>query len=100
MGLRQRAGELVYDAAVFERLDRRNTGDAILHRRLRVLIDVELRQPDLSGEFHRNLLDRRAEDAARTAPWRPEVDHDRRGARRLDHVALKRLVGYVQYCLS
>ena len=55
---------------------------------LRVGVDVDLREDDLAGELGHDLLEDGAELFARTAPLRPQVDHDRDAARQLQHLSL------------
>src|SRR3546814_286433 len=50
------------------------------------LVDVDLRQHDLSVGLGDHLLDDRAERLARSAPLGPEVDDDRHGLRALHHI--------------
>ena len=67
--------------AVFEENQQRDSVNAEVPRRERILVDVQLCEADvfaLAGK----LLENRRDHAARTAPWRPEVD-DRRPLRDL-----------------
>src|SRR4051812_41134065 len=56
----------------------------------RILVDVELRELDPAAALLLELFEDRLDGAARPAPWRPEVEHDRCVA--LQHVSLERVV--------
>jgi len=77
--------------AVLEKDHGRDTTHPIAGRRIRIFIDIDLRDRDLLAEFFGNFLERRANHAARTAPFRPEIDEHRAG--RTDDVVMKALVG-------
>ncbi len=91
----QGAHEAVHRLAVDEGVD----GGDRLHLQLggdaRVLVDVDLDQPDRALGGGDRLLQRRAELLAGSAPRRPEVDDHRRGARRLDDVGHEAGVGRI-----
>ena len=65
------------DLAALEEHDGRNAADLELDRRVRVLIDVQLADRDLSRVLRRQLVDGRAEPFARAAPLGPEVHKHR-----------------------
>ena len=67
------------ELAVLEQHQRRDRHDAVLRRRRRVLVDVELDDLDLAAERAGDLLERRRDHAAGAAPFGPEIDHDRLG---------------------
>ena len=70
--------------AADEGIDRRHRLDAQLLGQLRVLVDVDLDQPDLAlGRAHQ-LLEHRRQLLARAAPGRPEIDQHRHCHRGLD----------------
>src|SRR5436190_19207532 len=76
--------------------DRRGDREDVVPRgRQRVLVDVQLRDLDLAVCLRLQLLQDRLDRATRPAPRRPEVEDDRHVA--LEHVALERLVGYLEH---
>ena len=84
---RQRAHEAVDRPAVLEGEHRRDRLHAHLAGNLRMLVDIELDQPDRALCRPHGLFQDRRELAAGTAPRRPEIDQHRHLARGLDHVA-------------
>ena len=74
---RDRAGELVDDLAVLERLDRRDALDAGRPGQLLVGVHVDLGQLDLAVARLGGLLERRRQLPAGAAPRGPEVHDDR-----------------------
>src|SRR5262249_11555920 len=70
---------------------RRNREDAVFRRRFRVLVDIELDDLVLAAHRHRDLLERRRDHAAGTAPFSPEIDHHRLAG--LQDLSLGRRVG-------
>ena len=73
--------------AVLEDHQRRDRHDAVLRGGLRILVDVELQDLDLVAERARDFLERRRDHPARTAPFGPEIHHDRAG--RLQYLGLE-----------
>src|SRR3546814_5305452 len=55
-----------------------------------MVVDVELGDHHLAVQFVRNFLERRADHLARTAPFGPEIDEDRRVA--VEHIGLETVV--------
>ncbi len=86
-GLRQRPHKSVDGLSILEREHRRDGLHAHLAGNLRMLVDIELDQPD--GPFARahGLLEDRGELTAGAAPRRPEIDQHRHFARGLDDIA-------------
>ena len=95
-GGRLRAGELGIDAAVLERLHRRDALDPERGREARVGLGVDLGQRELAGALGDRLLEHRGELAARAAPRGPEVDDDRQLLRALDHLLFEIGLGGVE----
>ncbi len=94
-GFRQRPHEAVDGLAVLEGEHRRDRLHTHLTRDLRVIVDIELDQPDRAlCRAHGPFQDRR-ELLAGTAPRRPEIDQYRHLARGLDDVAHEVLSGAV-----
>src|ERR1051326_1535085 len=62
--------------AILEQDHRRDAGNAELHRRLLVLVDVQLDDLELASLLGSNLLEHGRDHATRTAPLCPEVDQD------------------------
>ena len=77
--------------AVLEQDQRRDAADAIFHRRLRILVDVDLGDRDLALHVAGQLLEERRDHLAGTAPLRPEVDEHRPGG--AQHIGLERGIG-------
>src|SRR5262249_18265827 len=75
--LRHRADPLINHLTTLEKKQRRNTADAIPHRRARVVVCVQLTDLDLTGIFGRNRVDRRSHCATGSAPWCPKGHKDR-----------------------
>src|ERR1700712_3382528 len=69
-----RADDRLHDLAAEVDVHRRDAGDAVLHRGLRVLVDVELEDGELVAVLDGELFENRCDLAARTAPLGPEVD--------------------------
>src|SRR5690349_24218647 len=73
-----------------------------LFRSVRIVVDVELGDGDLLAELAGNLLERRRDHPARTAPFRPEIDQNRLGGDRKStrlnssHVE----ISYAVFCLK
>jgi len=57
-----------------EQQERRNAADAELERRVGVLVDVHLSDDDLAVIVAGELVNGGSEAAARTAPFRPEIN--------------------------
>src|SRR5689334_14499536 len=74
--LRMRADDLVDDLSALEEQEHRDRADVEARGRLAVRIDVELRDLHLPRIFLRELVERRRDLAARSAPGGPEVHHD------------------------
>src|SRR5581483_9196623 len=89
------ADELGDDATVAEGLDRGNALDAVRLSEPGVGVDVELRQLDGAVPAFDLALEHWPEDATRSAPSGPEVDHDRHLARALDDRRLECRLAYV-----
>jgi hypothetical protein len=87
-----RRGEVGDRLALEDRIDGRDRLDPELGGEHLVLVDVDLDQLDaLVGIIAGDLLEDRPELLAGAAPFRPEIEDDERGHRRLDDVALERL---------
>ena len=91
----QRAHEAVDRTAVLEGEYGWDRLDAHLPGNLRVVVDIELDQPDRALRRAHGLLQDRRELAAGPAPGRPEIDQHRHLARGVDHVAHEVLGGGV-----
>ena len=72
--LRLRADDAINHRAVFEDQHRGNAGDLIPRSRLRVVVNVEFGDAVAAVGFGGQLVDDRADDAARATPRRPEID--------------------------
>src|SRR4051794_26680046 len=92
-GLRLRADDGLDDLSAAVHLHRRDRGDAVLHRRLRVVVDVQLDDRDLLRVLGRDRVENRSDRATGAAPFRPEVDHDRLLG--VEHLGLERGVGHI-----
>src|SRR5437867_12640003 len=68
------ADHLLDDLASLEQEQRRNAADAELEGRVRVLVHVQLADDDPAVVIARQLLHRRRQAAAGTAPFRPEIN--------------------------
>ena len=90
------AGEFGHDLTVAERLHGGDALDAVLGRRSRVLIRVELGEEDVIAERGGDALDGGAEHTAGAAPRRPEIDNDDAGVGRGEDVAGKGGVGHIE----
>ena len=88
--LRVRADDLLGLRAVAEEDHRRDRQHLVGGRGLLVVVDVELDDPQVVA-LGGDLLEHRADDAARAAPRRPEVDE--RGRLGLDDLGLEVAVG-------
>src|SRR5262245_58427875 len=75
--LRPEADDLADRLATLDDEERRDAADPVLHRRLGVVVCVELAELDLARVLVCELLNDRRNHSARTAPGRPEVDQDR-----------------------
>ena len=84
--LGHRAGEQRHGLAADEGDDHRDRLGAESLRELRVGIDIHLGEHQAAAEFEDDLLEDRAELLARPAPFGPQVDDDRNGARKLEHL--------------
>src|SRR3546814_19612887 len=78
------------DLAILEQDHRRDAAHAIFGGSVRMVVDVELGDHHLAVQFVRNFLERRADHLARTAPFGPEIDEDRRVA--VEHIGLETVV--------
>jgi hypothetical protein len=74
------ADDLFDHLAALEQKQRRNAPDAELERCIRILVDVQLADDELSVVVPRKLLDGGRQAAARPAPLRPEINEDGRAA--------------------
>src|SRR5512139_3307866 len=79
-----------FDLAVLEQHQCRDAADAVLGRRLRVLVDVQFGDLDLAGVFARDFLEHRADHLAGTAPLRPEIHQYR--TRCLEYILIERCI--------
>src|ERR1044071_816560 len=95
--LRHRPDGAIHHLPFLEHDQRRDRGHAELHRDLLVLVDVHLGDDRFSLVVRGELFDDRADDPARSAPRRPEVDEDRLAA--VDDL-LEVRVGDLLYCVS
>ena len=82
-----RAGEQRHGLAAHEGDDHRDRLGAEALRELRVGIDIHLGEHEAPAELEDDLLEDRAQLLARPAPFGPQVDDDRNGARELEHLA-------------
>src|SRR6266511_3426673 len=71
------AHEALHGLTGVEHHQGRDAHDVVTHRRLRVVVDVELRDAQLVLVLGRDLLERRCDHLAGTAPLGPEVDEHR-----------------------
>ena len=94
--LGNRAGEQRHRLPAEERDHHRDGLGAESLRKLRVGVDVDLRQDEPAVELRDDLLEDGAELLARPAPLRPEVDDDRDGARQFEHLP-EGLIGDVHH---
>src|SRR5207253_8946560 len=69
--------------------------DAVARRRDGVLVDVQLRELDAPARLRLKLPEDRLDGLARSAPGRPEIEHDR--CLGLQDVPLERRVGYFEH---
>src|SRR5690606_5705550 len=93
LGLRDRADLRRDRLPVAKQHQRRDAAYAVAPRHLRVLVGVELRDLEPARVFAGEPVDRRADRAARSAPFGPVVDEDRHGRR--EDFLLERGVGDV-----
>lgn len=70
------ADELVDRVSVFEEEDSRDATDVKPGGRIRVLVYIHFINFQFSLVLAGNLLDRRSEQSAGAAPFRPEIDQD------------------------
>src|SRR5664279_1715975 len=73
-GLGAGADDRLHDLALGEDRHGRDGHDLVVAGDARVLVDVHLRDGDLSGILAGDLFEHGSDQAARTAPLRPEVD--------------------------
>src|SRR5688572_13069438 len=97
-----RAHELCDGTPVLERDDVGNRADIERLRQVGVLVGIDLDELDAAAEVFRDLVERRAERAARAAPRRPEVDDDGDRFRGFDDLALEGDCGdvHVRHCTA
>src|SRR6185312_2583112 len=81
--------------AALEEDDRRDREDVVAGLRLQVLVHVHLEKPDALAVLLGEVVDDRADNAARPAPGRPKVDHH--GLLRIEDFGLKVGVGDVAH---
>src|SRR2546426_6646161 len=93
--LRDGADDLLDNLAALENVKTGDAPDGILRGDPLVLIDVHLRDLDLSLVLLCDFLDDRGDDAARTAPFRPEI-HQHRNLR-IEHFGFERAVAHLDY---
>ena len=87
-----RAGQIGGELALEHRIDGRDRSHLELRGDELVLVGVDLGQHDaLVGIIGRDFFQHRRQRLARPAPFRPEIDDDELGHRRLDDIAAKRL---------
>src|SRR5262249_21163908 len=87
LALGQRADLGGGDLAALEEHQGRYALDAVFLGRLRIVVDVELRDGDLLGHVRADLLQGRGDLLARAAPFGPEIDEH--GLARLEHVGVE-----------
>src|SRR5690606_1537857 len=81
------AGHAVDQLSRLEQQQRGNRADLVAHRRLLILVDVQLDDADLPGELVGQRLEMWGNGSTGTAPDRPEVDED--GDIRFEDVGLE-----------
>src|SRR5262249_14752731 len=81
-----RAHEAVHGAAAEEGIDRRDRLDAELLSQHLVLVDIDLDELHRALGFADDLLDGGLQRLAWPAPWRPEIDDHRHGARSFKYI--------------
>src|SRR5690606_21308392 len=91
--LRQRTDLRGNDLSAAEQHQRRDAADAVFRRRGLVLVDVHLRDADLSFVLARHLVEDRRDHLAGTAPLGPVIDENRLLG--LQDLLLERCVGYM-----
>ena len=91
-------GELGCHLPVAERLDRRDPLDPERSGQALIGVDVDLDQLALAGARGSRALEHRTQLAAGTAPFGPEIDHDRQRVRAVDNRSLKIRFGHVHAC--
>jgi hypothetical protein len=92
---RHRANHLLGYLSALEDEQGRNAADVELACGIRVLVDVQLHNFDLTRVSGGDLGDSRRKHQARPAPLRPKIHHDRLGLAGVDDLGLKRAVRYV-----
>src|SRR5215212_8404277 len=95
--LRQRSYRLLGNLPLLEAGDGRDARDAVVHRRLRVVVHVDLDERHVLARLG-HLLEDRGDAPARHAPRRPEIYYNR--PLRPQNVALESRVRYFGYCHS
>src|SRR5208283_3573930 len=93
LALRRGADPLRGGLAVLEQDHRRDRANAELARDIRILVDVELDDLDLRPELRGDFVEQRRDDAARAAPFGPEIDEDGRFG--LQYVFIEARVGHI-----
>jgi len=93
--LGDRADDLLDDLAPLEDIEAWNAPDRVLGRDPLVLVHVHLRHLHLALVLLRDFLDDWGHDAARAAPFRPEIDEDRN--LRLEHLGVECAVAHLDY---
>ena len=92
LGLRQQTHEVEDGLAAAERDHGGNGLNAVLPGELRVLIDVDLGEDNLSLALADHFLENGREGAAWSAPRRPEIHHHRRLVRAVNHLLIERAI--------
>jgi aminoglycoside phosphotransferase (APT) family kinase protein len=95
LGLRDGTDEGVHHLTVTQREHRRDRLDPERRGDLRVLVDVHLGELDGTIGSRDGLFEHRTQGAARSAPRRPEVHHDRNRLGSVEDLGLERGVGDV-----
>src|ERR1700722_9625440 len=87
VGFRLCAYEFVHYLSAFDEQNGGNAGNAIVDRKLGGMIDIDLAYIDLAIVFLRQFFNDRADRAARTTPFSPEVNNSQLVA--VDHLVLE-----------
>src|SRR4029077_18899405 len=90
LALRHGADSAIHELAILEHHDGGDGGHTEPLRDLRIVVDVELGDDRLVLIRRCQLLDKRSDDATRSAPRRPEVDEGRLAS--LDHYLVEIVV--------
>src|SRR5919112_5526411 len=93
--LRQGSYGLLGDLSLLEAGDGRNARDAVVHRRGRIIVHVDLDERYVLARLG-HLFEDRGDPPARHAPRRPEIHYN--WPLRLQNVALESRVRYFGYC--